>query len=204
MTHHEKQMKSLKYKELQGLSQRQLEEHHGVLYAGYVKKINEIRSKLIQASRTEANATYSEVRELKLEETFATNATRLHEHYFANLGGSGAISGPISDMINDDFGSFEAWRDDLIAAGICARGWVVLAYDFDDNQLHNYSLDVHNVGCVWNCIPLVVLDVYEHAYFIDYGTNRKGYLEAFLKNLDWDFVNSLVKKYNLIDMRRVA
>jgi len=204
MAYHEKQVKALKYKELEGLSQKQLAEHHDVLYAGYVKKINEIRGKLMQANKADANATYSEIRELKLEETFAANATRLHEHYFDNLGGSGKISGAMSGMINDDFGSFEAWRDDLMAAGLAARGWVVLAYDFDDNKLHNYSLDVHNVGCVWNCVPLVVLDVYEHAYFIDYGTNRKAYLEAFVKNLDWDYVNSLVQKHDLVNIRKVA
>lgn len=204
MTYHEKQAQNLKFKELDGLSQRQLTEHHDVLYLGYVKKLNEIRNKLMQTNLADANATYSEIRELKAEETFAANATRLHEHYFDNLGGSGNVSGPVGNMINDDFGSSQRWRDDFLAAGMAARGWVVLAYDYDDNRLHNYSLDVHNVGGVWNCATLVVLDVYEHAYFIDYGTNRKSYLEAFMKNLNWDFVNSLVQKYDLVNLRKAA
>ncbi len=204
MPYHQKEVKPLKYKELNGLSQSQLAQHHDVLYAGYVTKINEIRSKIAKASKVEANATFSDIRELKTEETFATNGTRLHEHYFDNLGGSGKISDPVNNMINDDFGSFKTWRDDFIAAALSARGWVVLAYDLDDHQLHNYSCDAHNLGCVWNCIPLVILDVYEHAYFIDYGTNRKSYLEAFMQNLNWDFVNSIIKKYDIVNLRKAA
>ncbi|HEY4687205.1 MAG TPA: Fe-Mn family superoxide dismutase [Candidatus Subteraquimicrobiales bacterium] len=194
----EKQVKPLKYSSLDGLSEKQLKEHHDVLYAGYVKKINEIEEKLKTADKSEANATYSLIRELKHEQTFAANGVKLHEGYFENLGGDGEPYGDILDMINDDFGSFNNWKNDLIAAGIAARGWVVLAYDLDDDRLYNISCDLHNQGGVWNSIALVILDVYEHAYFLDYATGRKSYIEVFLKNIDWEYVNSQVKKYDLV------
>src|SRR3990170_2485364 len=91
-------------KELDGISKRQIDEHHDVLYKGYVNKLNEIEAKLQTAEPAEANATYSLIRELKREEVFATDAIRLHEGYFENLGSAGPASGPILDLIKDDFG----------------------------------------------------------------------------------------------------
>ncbi len=191
----------LKYKVLRGVSERQLSEHHDVLYAGYVKKTTEIRRKIREADLGEANATYSQIRALKLEETFAVNGVKLHEGYFENLGGDGKPAGSILKMIEEDFGSFEEWRKEFVAAGKSARGWVVLAFDFKDGRLHNYLCDLHNQGGVWNCITLLILDVYEHAYFLDYATNRAKYLDAFLDNMDWSYVNSVIDKYRLQEYR---
>ena len=188
------EVKPLKYAELDGLSAKLLSEHHDVLYAGYVKKLNEIRSKLSDADMSEANASYSFYGELKREESFTANAIRLHEAYFDNLGGDGKTSGVVTALINRDFGSFPAWREDLKAAGIAARGWVVSAYDFEQKRLVNYICDTHNLGCVWHAVPLVVLDVYEHAYYLDYATGRKVYIEAFLKNLDFGYANTQILK----------
>ncbi len=199
----ELQPKALKYKKLDGLSEKQLSEHHDVLYAGYVKKVNEIRSKLINVDKTTTNATYSDLRELKVEESFALNGVKLHEGYFDNMGGKGGkATGDVAKWIESDFESYEKWEDEFRALGIAARGWVVLAFDLDDGMLHNYICDVHNQGGIWNCVPLLILDVYEHAYFIDYGTGRKSYIETFMKNIDWSFVNSLIKKFNINKMRR--
>ena len=200
----DKTVRPLKYTSLEGLSERQLKEHHDVLYAGYVKKINEIEEKLKTADKAEANATFSLIRELKHEQSFAANGVKLHEGYFENLGGDGQVYGDIMAMIQEDFGSVENWKDDLLAAGIAARGWVVLAYDLDDNRLYNYSCDLHNQGGVWNSISLLILDVYEHAYFLDYATGRKSYIEAFLKNIDWKYVNGLVEKYDLVKKKMEA
>lgn len=197
------EVKPLTYTSLPGLSENQLKQHHDVLYAGYVKKVNEIQDKLKSVDFSEANATYSMVRELKVEETFAANAVKLHEGYFANLGGNGQITGHILDMINQDYGSYDRWEQDFRAAGMSARGWVVLAYDMDWNIVHNYSLDAHNFGDIFNAIPLFILDVYEHAYFIDYGTNRKDYIETFLKNANWDYVNSVIEKYDIVNKRKM-
>ncbi len=195
-------VKPLKYAELPGLSKKQLSEHHDVLYAGYVKKLTEIDEKLTNVDKADVNATFSALRELKLEETFAANAIRLHEGYFDNLGGKGVPSGKIVDLIKEDFGSYEAWEQEFKGLGICSRGWVVLAYDWEDNRLNNYLCDVHNQGGVWNATPLLILDVYEHAYFIDYGTGRKAYIEAFMKNIDWPAADKLVERYHVLDHRK--
>lgn len=197
----EKQVKPLKCTELNGISAKQLSEHHDVLYAGYVKKLNEIRTKLVDADLSEANASYSFYGELKRQETFTANAIRLHEDYFDNLGGDGTCSGNILQLINEDFGSFEAWKDDMMAAAMCARGWVVCAFDATDGHVYNYVCDTHNLGCIWSCSPLVVLDVYEHAYFIDYATARKNYLDAFFRNLDFSFANNRISERNIMMLR---
>ena len=195
-------VKPLKYKELPGLSERQLAEHHDVLYAGYVNKTKEIREALKAADRSKANGVWSDLRELKLEESFAVNGVVLHERYFDNLKAGGAApSGAVAEYLAQDFGSIESWSADAVACGIAARGWVVLAFDLNDGKLHNYICDVHNQGGVWGAIPLLVLDVYEHAYFLDYATARKKYLESLLKNLDWSVPNVIIEKYGLEKFR---
>lgn len=182
-------VKELRFKkELDGISREQIDEHHGTLYRGYINKLNEIEDKLETAERKDANATFSLFGELKREEAFATNAIKLHEGYFDNLGGEGRVKGTIKRLIEEDFGSYERWEEDFRASGMAARGWVVLAYNWDDKRLHNYSTDYHTQG-IWNCTPLLILDVYEHAYMIDYGVARKKYLDVFFKNMDWDLVN---------------
>jgi Fe-Mn family superoxide dismutase len=186
------QIKELPFKELIGISQKTIEIHYGKLYQGYVKKWQEIQEKLKIADSTSANATFSDLRELKLEEGFAADAVLLHEAYFDILGGEGKPAGKIVEAIAKDFGSLENWIEEFKALGLCARGWVVLAYDFNDGKLHNYLSDMHNQGGIWGAAPIIVLDVYEHAYLIDFGADRKSYLEAFFANLNWQTID---KKY---------
>jgi len=189
------EVKPLKYKSLPGLSEKQLSEHHDVLYAGYVKKVDEIAESLKKVDLSKANATFSDLRELKVEETFALNGVRLHECYFDGLGGKGGKpSGKIMEMIEKDFGSYEKWEAEFKALGLCSRGWVVLAYDWMDAKLRNIVCDLHNQGGVWGCSALLILDVYEHAYFIDYATARKKYIEAYFQNLDWNVPNEMIKR----------
>lgn len=183
-------------KDLPGISKRMIDEHFK-LYQGYVKKSNEIQTKIKTADKSEANGIFSYIGELKRQETFAVNGMKLHEVYFGHLGGSGEPKGELVKMIEKDFGSLETWKEDMIATGISARGWAVLCFDYRDNQLHNYGADAHNVGAVWGAIPIIVLDIYEHAYFMDYGVNRKDYINSFFKNLDWDFANKIVEEYEL-------
>ncbi|MBI2609954.1 superoxide dismutase [Candidatus Giovannonibacteria bacterium] len=193
-----REIKPLKYKELKGLSEKQLKEHHDVLYAGYVKKIAEIEEKLKNTDANSANATYSDLRELKMEETFALNGVKLHEGYFDNMIPDGPKpSGKILGLIERDFGSYEKWESEFKALGLAARGWAILAYDLDEKKLKNILCDSHNQGGVWNSIALFIMDVYEHAYFIDYATGRKSYIEAFFRNLNWEFVNTLIEKYGI-------
>lgn len=186
-------LKPLKYTSLDGISEEQLKEHHDVLYAGYVNKVEEIRDKLKTIDKTKANQTYSDVRELKLEEGFALNGVKLHELYFDNLGGDGQPEELIKEKIEESFGDFEEWKNELMACGMSARGWVILALDPYDGLFHHFISDAHNQGIILETVPLLVLDTYEHAYFIDYATNRKAYLEVFLKNIDWKVVEDRYK-----------
>jgi len=188
------EVKKLPFQGLMGISQKTIENHYGKLYQGYVKKWQEIQERLEKTDRSIANATFSDLRELKLEEGFAADAVLLHEAYFDILGGNGNPKGEILEIIAQDFGSFENWQKEFKALGLAARGWVVLAFDFNDGKLHNYIADFHNQGGIWGTSPILVLDVYEHAYFIDYGADRKSYLEAFFQNLNWEVISKKFSK----------
>lgn len=178
--------------QMDGISRNQIEQHY-TLYENYVKKTNEIRGKLRTVDREGANQNYSEFRELKVELSFTLDAVKLHEAYFFNLGGQGTRpNDKCMELINKGFGSFDAWQNDLKASGMSARGWAITAFDFDDNRLHNYIADDHNTYGIWNAMPVIVLDTYEHAYMIDYGVKRPPYIDAFLKNLNWEEINRRV------------
>jgi len=195
--------KPLKYTALEGLSEKQLKEHHDVLYAGYVKKWNEIQEKLKTADRANPNGTFSELRELKLEETFALNGIKLHEGYFDNMvSGGNAPEGMLEQWITEDFGSYEQWLEEFKAMGVAARGWVVLAMDLDDGRLHNILCDSHNQGGVWNAVALLIMDVYEHAYFLDFATARKAYIDVFVKNIDWAAAGAVAERFRLAAFRK--
>ena len=184
-------VKPLKYQSLDGLSSKQLSEHHDVLYAGYVKKYNEITAALAEVDLTTANATFSDLRELKVEQSFALNAVKLHEAYFDNLTDKPKpADGQIVKAIESRWGSYQAWVDEFAALGLASRGWVALVFDKTLDRFENYIFDVHNQGGVADTKLILVLDVYEHAYFLDYVTGRKAYIEKFMALIDWDEVNS--------------
>jgi Fe-Mn family superoxide dismutase len=183
--------------ELDGISRETMEAHYK-LYQGYVNKRNEILVKLAGVDLASANQVYSEVRALKLDLTFAVGGIKNHELYFEHLGGPGGEpSGLFADLIRRDFGSITAWMDDLRATGMAGRGWAWTAYDWDESRLFNYIGDAQNTFPVWNATPLVALDVYEHAYFVDFGTDRAAYIDAFFHNLDYDVVNDWAQRYGI-------
>jgi Fe-Mn family superoxide dismutase len=186
-------IREMPFKGAQGsISDKTLEIHHDKLYLGYAKKKDEIQDKLNSLSAeglTASNQTYSELRGLKDGETFAVNGTYLHEWYFENMGGEGDITGEVTDALAKDFGDVEKFQQVFTACGMAARGWVVLAWDTHDQALRIYTGDAHNHGGVWGAIPLLVLDVYEHAYFIDFGSDRKTYIDEFFKHINWEEVN---------------
>ena len=187
--------KELKKHQLEGFSQRQLEEHHGILYKGYVNKLNEIRKQMVTVDHGKANQTFSDLRSMKIEETFALNGIKLHEAYFDNMGGSGGKAvGNILTLIERDFGSYEAWEKDFKATGLAVRGWVVLGYDLESGTIHNFGSDSHNLGPIWSAVPILIMDTYEHAYMIDYGVKRAPYIEAFMNVIDWAVVNERLAK----------
>ncbi len=170
-------------------------DQHYLLYKGYVNKANEIRTKLeeVDLDPAKANQTYSEIRVLKVEYTFALGGVKNHELYFDNIGGSGGMpSGAVAELINRNFGSFERWKQDLKATGIAARGWVWLAVDIDNGTAFNYIGDAQNTFPIWHAKPVLALDTYEHAYYYDFQTARAKYIDAFFNVIDWDAVNKRI------------
>src|SRR5262249_30101693 len=168
--------------ELDGISRASVEAHYK-LYQGYVNKRNEILAKLAEVDLSAANQVYSEIRGLKVDLSFAVGGVKNHEIYFEHLGGDGGpAAGAIGALIERDFGSFDNWKTDLKATGMAGRGWAWTAYDWDEGRLANYIGDAQNTFPIWNAAPLVALDVYEHAYFLDYQTDRASYIDAFFRN----------------------
>ena len=183
--------------ELDGISRAAVEAHYR-LYQGYVAKRNEILAALDGVDLASANQVYSEVRALKLDLTFAIGGIKNHELYFDHLGGVGGDpKGAFGQLVARDFGSVADWKADLKATGLAGRGWAWTAYDWDERRLSNYIGDAQNTYPIWNATPLVALDVYEHAYFVDFGTDRGAYIDAFFDNLDYGVVNGWVEAYGI-------
>jgi Fe-Mn family superoxide dismutase len=183
--------------ELDGISRASVEAHYK-LYEGYVAKRNEILRKLADADLAVANQVFSEFRALKVDLTFAIGGIKNHELYFGHLGGGGgAPEGAFGELVDRHFGGVDTWRADLKATGMAGRGWAWTAYDWDEGRLFNYVGDAQNTFPIWNATPLVALDVYEHAYFLDYQTDRASYIDAFFTNLDWDVVNGWIEQYGI-------
>jgi Fe-Mn family superoxide dismutase len=173
---------------MDGFSKSQMEQHLK-LYSGYIAKSNELMTKLNDVTLEGANATYAPLRELLVEESYAVNGVIYHELYFGNLGGKGGeASGELRAGLEDRWGSYGKFMDYLKAAGKCMRGWVVIGYNTRGGHLSAFGLDMHNMWSPANTVPVLVLDVYEHAYMIDYGIDRAKYLDSFAKNLDWEVV----------------
>ena len=180
-----------KPKGLKGISDQQIEYHFETHYKGYVAKMNEILEKLETVDRSKANQNFSDYRALKVEESFNWMGVVLHELYFENIkDGAGTSPGAkLNQIIKDNFGSFDKWKEDFKACGIALRGWAVLVYDLSSRRLVNNGLDAHNVYGFLNSIPLLVLDVYEHAYYTDQGPKRPPYIDRFFENVNWNVVN---------------
>lgn len=177
-----------------GISRKTHEEHYK-LYQGYVNKTNEIREKLATVDHEKANQVFSDLRSLKTDYSFAIGGIRNHEVYFDNLGGSGGpANGEVATLITKHFGSFDAWAKDFKFTGMAARGWAWLAYDREENSLFNFLGDAQNTFPIWNAAPILALDTYEHAYYLDFQTARAKYIDAFLQVVDWDSVNRLLAK----------
>lgn len=168
-------------------------EAHMRLYEGYVENINKIDAELFQGNpkREEANSTFSYYRELKRGETFALNGVILHELYFQNIGGEDNEPEMATDeKIATDFGSMEDWRKDFIATAKASRGWAVLCLDQRSQRLRNISLDAHDFGNIAYSAPFLVLDMYEHAYFLQYADKKADYINQFMNNINWTVVGA--------------
>ncbi|MFH0773727.1 MAG: Fe-Mn family superoxide dismutase [bacterium] len=176
---------------MEGISKKTVEDHLK-LYSGYVNKYNEITEKLknlIEDDYAKANQVFSPIRSLKTELSFAWGGIINHEIYFNHLGGvGGTASSTLLSQIKKDFGSFEGYKKDMKASALSARGWAWTVWNKREQKLMNHIGDSQNTYVLWETMPLVALDTYEHAYFVDYGINRGGYVDAFFENMNWGIV----------------
>jgi superoxide dismutase, Fe-Mn family len=181
-------------KELDGISQQTMDDHFK-LYEGYAKKSNECRKILdeFDYSEIEGNQVYSQLRAVSVDYTFALLGFKNHDLYFGHLGGQGGDpQGRFAELIEGEFNGVDKWQAAVRKAASAARGWVMVGYDLNDGSLFNYIMDTQNLWAVYNMVPVLAIDVYEHAYVRDFGATpdgRKQYVEAFFRNLDWDHVN---------------
>jgi Fe-Mn family superoxide dismutase len=172
-------------------------EEHLKLYTGYVNKTNAILKDLEELGKTldpanpaQANQIFSSLRSLKVDYSFALGGVGNHEIYFGILGGKGGpATGKVAELIDKSFGSFEAYKKDLKATGIAARGWVWTGFNPTTGLLFNYLGDAQNSYLVWGVKPILALDTYEHAYYADFFTSRGVYIDEFMNYIDWDAVN---------------
>ena len=176
---------------MEGFSETLLNNHF-TLYQGYVTNTNKLFD-LVGAMLKEGKAATPEYAELKRRLGFEFNGMRLHEYYFENLGGKGALdkSGKLGREFAKAFGSYEDWEKDFRAtATMRGIGWAILYQDNVTGWLMNQWINEHETGHPAGCTPILVLDVFEHAFMIDYGLKRADYIEAFFKNIKWDSVEA--------------
>jgi Fe-Mn family superoxide dismutase len=174
---------------MEGFSETILKNHF-TLYQGYVTNTNKVLDTL-DAMLREGKTGTPEFSELKRRIGWEFNGMRLHELYFENLGGKGGleVAEKLRTAMERDFGSFDAWLKDFKAVGTMRGiGWAVLYQDNESGRLMNAWINEHDVAHPTGCVPLLVMDVFEHAFMIDYGLKRADYVEAFFRNLDWGIV----------------
>ena len=174
---------------MDGLSETLLNNHF-TLYQGYVTNTNKLVD-LLTAMLKVGKASTPEYSELKRRFGFEFNGMRLHEYYFENLGGKSPLSksGKLFGKLADTCGSYEDWEQDFKATGVMRGiGWVILYQDNTNGELFNQWINEHEVGHLAGCQPILVMDVFEHAFITDYGLKRVDYIEAFFRNVSWDVV----------------
>jgi Fe-Mn family superoxide dismutase len=171
---------------MEGFSDTLLKNHF-TLYQGYVTNTNKLIDTLGQMLK-EGKVSTPEFAELKRRLGWEFNGMRLHEYYFENLGGKGSLekTSKLSKKIAEDFGSYENWEKEFKAVGTMRGiGWAVLYQDSLTGRLLNFWINEHDVGHPAGCSPILILDVFEHAFMIDYGLKKADYIEAFFKNINW-------------------
>jgi len=179
---------------MEGFSETLLRNHF-TLYQGYVTNTNKLIELLSQMAKDGKIGT-PEYAELKRRMGFEFDGMRLHEYYFENLGGRGdlAQSSKLRDKVAADFGSYEAWEADFKGTGAMRGiGWAILYQDNVTGTLLNQWINEHETGHLAGCTPILVMDVFEHAFMLDYGLKRPDYIEAFFRNINREAVEARLK-----------
>jgi superoxide dismutase, Fe-Mn family len=183
-------------KSITGISEKVLVSHYENNYVGAVKRLNAIGTQLAELDF--AKAPNFVVNGLKREELIASNSMILHEIYFDGLGGGGSLKGPLIEAIVRDFGSMERWRSEFAAMGKAeggGSGWVILSYSPRDKRLVNQWAADHTTTLAGGR-PVLVLDMYEHAYHMDYGAAAARYVDVFMEAIRWDTASRLFEQYS--------
>jgi len=176
---------------IEGFSQTLLNNHF-TLYQGYVTNTNKL-SDILAGMLKEDKTAAPEYAELKRRFGWEFDGMRLHEYYFENLGGKDPLdkSGALAKKLVESFGSYEAWEKDFRATGAMRGiGWVALYQDNVSGNLFNVWINEHDTGHLAGCRPVLIMDVFEHAYMVDYGLKKADYIAAFFKNINWKVVAS--------------
>jgi superoxide dismutase, Fe-Mn family len=187
---------SLDPKSVKGISEKVLISHYENNYVGAVKRLTAIAAQLAELDFSKAPGFV--INGLKREELIAMNSMILHEAYFDSLGGGGAARGSLADALTRDFGSVERWRAEFSAMGKAeggGSGWVLLMYSPRDKRLVNQWAADHT-NAVAGGRPVVALDMYEHAYHMDYGAKAGGYVDAFMEAINWDNAVKLYERHS--------
>jgi len=179
---------------MDGFSETLLKNHF-TLYQGYVTNTNKLMDSLAAMLKEDKVGT-PEYAELKRRMGFEFNGMRLHEYYFDNLGGKKTLdrSGKLGKKLAEDFGSCEDWERDFKGVGTMRGiGWTILYQDNVTGRLFNQWINEHEIGHPAGCIPILVMDVFEHAFITDYGLKRADYIAAFFQNIHWGVVEGRLK-----------
>ena len=176
--------------------------NHYSLYEQYIKDFNAISAKLDTADRNNASSNHSAFRSLKIDEVYNLNAAYLHELWFANIGDlqSEITMDALAFMrLERDFGSFDAWQMDFLACATASRcGWVVTGFNVYTQTYMNYVIDLHSVNVPIGVIPVVVMDVWQHAYYKDYLKDVKDYTINMMRELNWNVIEERFKRTDKI------
>ncbi len=178
---------------MEGFSETILKNHF-TLYQGYVTNTNKLHDLLSSQAKDATNPEYAE---LKRRFGFEFNGMRLHEYYFENLGGKAPLdkSSELYKQLTESCGSYETWEQDFKATGAMRGiGWAILYQDNVTGQLFNQWINEHEIGHLAGCQPILVMDVFEHAFITDYGLKRADYIASFFKNINWDTVEARLKQ----------
>jgi len=166
---------------------------HQELLNNYVKTLNSVSAQLDTANREEANLNHSNFRSLKIDEVYNLNAAFLHGMYFDNIGATGShitADSLVYMRLERDFGSFDEWQRDFIACAMSARnGWALTVYNSFLKRYVNVVVDLHSLNVPLSSYPVIVMDVWEHAYYRDYLNDRKKYVFAMMKELNWEIID---------------
>lgn len=164
---------------------KQLLENHFELYHGYVENTNKLLKLASEETNDPKDPFFSET---KRRFGWEWNGMRLHEYYFDNLGGTGKLKkSTLLENLQKQFGDFQQWQDSFKAVGgMRGIGWAILYFDHFTGLLCNAWINEHDTGHLSGCTPILVMDVFEHAFIIDYGIKKDGYIAAFMQNVNWD------------------